>query len=149
MALAATWIIALAHVAHYWYFDLSEHHVIFLIWECALLVLIISVYTFILVSLRLRWNHMNQTNVQGVSHRHFKYKIPAMIVVSFVCFVSLLDLLQFFGAEYKTWFSLVYNLNFVTDAAVYIFGTPRIRNRLFRYWTTGTTNIQQPSTIDI
>ena len=147
ITLAVTWIIALAHVVHYWYFDLSRHHVIFLAWECALLLLIISVYTFIFVSVRLRWNQIHRAGVPGLTQRPLNYKIPALIVVSFVCFVSLLDLLQFFGVEYKAWLSLVYNLNFLTDAAVYILGSPRTRRRLFKYWTSDSQTAPRPSTI--
>ena len=126
-ALALSCIIALLHIVTYWFFDMMRQHYIFLIWEAGLLVIIIVTYIFIAVVAK-----TSHDNFNGQS-RQLKYHVPVLIVISFVCFVSVPDVFRAVGYDHQTWFALIYNINFITDALIYIFGSPKTRQPLSSY----------------
>ena len=60
MLLVLTWLVALSHSATYWFFNLIRQHILFLVWEAALLVTIVAAYAYISVIVRIRQRQIQQ-----------------------------------------------------------------------------------------
>ena len=92
------------------------------------LLLIIAVYTFMMISVQLSWNHMQLSSLPDFRICSHKYRILILIVTSFFFFVSSLDMLHIFsGLKMKSWFALIYNLNWLIDPAIYILAHHRLK----------------------
>ena len=97
-----------------------------------MIIVIIISYAYIFISM-----HMRQRSLQdGSRHRaqrNMRYRVPLLIVVSFIAFYIIPELMLFFGFQSSIWFYLVWCLNYVCDPLVYMFGSAVIRGRVVRF----------------
>ena len=145
IVLMIIWFIALMHVFNYFNFDEKRQNILFVTWECVLLVFLVSSYLYIFIKLSQLQRRTNSST--SLNQRQLNYRIPLLIVLSLICFVFLLDILMVMGVAYSTWFSLVYQFNFLADACIYIFGTRCIRKRVSAFWYQ--TSAQEINTITL
>ena len=113
-----------------------------------ILVLVVSSPTYIYLYIRYRKSNrqMSKSRLKNVpGKRHHRFWIPCMIVLSFVLFFAVPDIIVI-ACRSKNWKNLEENLNilnklnFICDAVIYIFLQPSFRMRLRRKlrWKTET-----------
>ena len=123
VAVSSIWIISLALALVMWFSQAIKFNQILVILECLLAVVYLCSYGYIIYALKLKQNRFR-------SDRNLNIKVPFLLVLTLICFYLIPELILAAGHPFSMWFLPFFNLNNVTDALIYIFGTPMCRKRL-------------------
>ena len=133
LACIPCWLICAAHGLITWYFP-HLFNKMFLGWEIFVVIVLFFSYTYIYIYFRMirkKTFGNNASEARGARAIKLNLKVPTMIIVSFLLFyVTPEILLATKICVYTPVFNCVFILNNISDAVVYILGTPKIRKRI-------------------
>ena len=100
------------------------------IFDIVMAILLISSYTYIICKLGIPRRSLGKNSICRRKTPTFKYRIPLLIMTSFILLVLLPDLaLAIRPSAYSIWFPTGWCLNFSLDAMIYVFYSGRMRRR--------------------
>ena len=126
------WMVCWAHIP-YSYF--TGKTMLTTVWTLSVLAFIVVSYVYIALKMRIYHRSFQRelSNSSVTKAMTLKHRIPLLIVISFIVFICVPNLLwSFVGVS--PWYYGVRFLNYTLDPLVYILGCPRHRNRVMKYF---------------
>ena len=106
---------------------------ILVFWVILVLVFFIVAYLYIVIKV-IKYKREFREITQQLTHPPFKYHVPLLIVISFLCTITLPEMFRQFEVLNYTWGACAEYLNYIFDPLVYTLGCPHIRYRIRCLW---------------
>ena len=119
------WLISSCLALIMWFSRANILNILLVTLESILIVVYLVCYMYIIFTLNQRQERFrNQTLA-----RKLNIKVPFLLVLSFLCFFWIPELILAAGFTYSIWFLTMFYMNNIVDALIYILGLPECKRR--------------------